>query len=367
MKKQRIFITIITILIIIYIIILKIPKNYEIDYIVNKVKINEKYDKKTKIYNYVLIYQNNEYPIFVEGKYQTKQKHIKDIQIIEDNENTCLNIDLKNTIKVICKNENELIDYRLISEELYTNNYEQTIENTLKSTYENISIYDISKQYLVWNYNGYINLSKENNKIKIFETEKYSSTNTYQSGHYLIIPDYDSSYYFKKIYLFNAKKNNITTIDFDYEISYNLLFLGTYKNKVYFLDTKNRNEYVINLKKATIKLLNEKDNNGLFYNGNKLVIEPVETILKRGNTFPSTKNNYEYELKNETLYQIINNYQIKISNKKITSIISQIEDTIYYLVEDELYSYNYNDGEKLLLKNKEWKFNYKNQIFIFNK
>ena len=95
--------------------------------------------------------------------------------------------------------------------------------------------------------------SNNNEKINILKEEKYNNQSTYQNDRYLVIPDYDSSYYFKKIYIYDTIKNNLSNITFNYEISYNLLYLGTFKNKLYFLDLKNKNEYELNLKKKTSK------------------------------------------------------------------------------------------------------------------
>ena len=89
-------------------------------------------------------------------------------------------------------------------------------------------------------------------------------------------------------------------------------------------------------------------------------------MIKNNKTFP-TNNVYKYKIINNYLYQIIEKQKIKITDKEIKDIITIINDTIFYLVDDTVYSYNYQEGEKILLKQKEWKFNYHNQIFIFNK
>lgn len=367
MKKQKLFLIISLIIIVIYIIILNIPKNYQIDYIINKVKIKEKYNKKQNQYEFIFTYQNQEYPLIIEDKYEIKQKHITNIEIKEDKQDTCLNITYKEKIYYICSDINGLKDYRLINQQLYEATYPTQEENNLEETYETIEIYDKNNIYLIWNYNGYISLNNKNTKIKLFQNEKYTSTNTYQTQNYLIIPNYDTEYYFQKIYIHDIDTNKTKIIQFDYEISYNILYLGTYKNKVYILDLKNKNEYELNFKKSTIKLINEKNNNGLYYNGEKLVTIKVDTLVKNAEKFPEKINKYNYILQDNTLYQEINGYQVKVSNHQITSIITQINDTIYYLVDHTIYSYNYNQGEKKLLKNREWKFNYINQIFIFNK
>ena len=135
---------------------------------------------------------------------------------------------------------------------------------------------------------------------------------------------------------------------------------------MYFLDLKNKNEYELNLKKKTIKHLNEKDNYGLFLNGNKLEHVKVDTLVKNEKIFVSEINN-NYTLEDNYLYKSVDRYKVKVSNQKITEIVRIINDTVYYLVDDTLYKYNEATGEEQLLKYKEWKYNYHNQIFIFNK
>ena len=113
-------------------------------------------------------------------------------------------------------------------------------------------------------------------------------------------------------------------------------------------------------------MLNEKDNYGLFLNNNKLEKEKVDNLVKNQKVFNNEINN-NYVVEDNYLYKVLNNYKIKVSNHQITSIIRIIDNDVYYLVGDTLYRYTNNNGEEKLLKHKEWKYNYKNQIFIFNK
>ena len=48
------------------------------------------------------------------------------------------------------------------------------------------------------------------------------------------------------------------------------------------------------------------------------------------------------------------------------SIVEINEDTIYFISDDTLYKYTYGKNIIPLIKNTEWKFNYNNQLFIFN-
>ena len=76
--------------------------------------------------------------------------------------------------------------------------------------------------YLIWNYNGYVKLSDNNEIIKILSNEKYNNIETYQNNTYLVIPDYDSSYYFKKFYIYDTNKNDLSILDFNYLLKINI-------------------------------------------------------------------------------------------------------------------------------------------------
>ena len=66
MKKIYIFLIIVTLIILSYLIILYIPKNYTLDYAIDKVKILEKFNKKLNQYSFILTYEDQEYPFFLE-------------------------------------------------------------------------------------------------------------------------------------------------------------------------------------------------------------------------------------------------------------------------------------------------------------
>lgn len=366
MKKIYIFLITITLLITFYLIILYTPKNYTLDYAIEKVKILESFNKKINQYNFILTYEEQDYPFFIERKYNRKRKLIQNIDIIKDDIETCLEVYIEETKKVLCSDKNGLKDYRTINEKLYNDNFSSQTENELISTYKNINIYNQEYNYLIWNYKGYIVINDQSYNLDIFKKEKYSNIETFAANEYLIIPDYDTSYYFKKMYIYNTQKDKLNTIEFDYEISYNLFSLGTHKNKVYFLDLKNKNEYEIDLKKNKIRLINEKDNDGIFYKNDKKEIIPVNSLVKNPQRF-TTYNVYNYELEENTLYQTIDNYKIKITNKNVETLVTIINDSVFYISEDTLYKYNYLEGETKILQNKEWKFNYQNAVFIFNK
>ena len=233
------------------------------------------------------------------------------------------------------------------------------------STYNKISIYNLKHDYLVWNYKGYYQILKDDNKsLDIFKKDNYKNYLSYQTEKYLIFPDYDSEYYFKKIYFYNIEDKILNNITFDNEISYDTYYLGNIDNKVYFIDKKNKCEYELNLKKKTLKIVSKNDYGIIYNNG---IWEDATLTKLINNELKFTNNSIiNYKLEDNTLYLIIDNKKIKISNENIKQIIHTNSNIVYYLSENKLYSYEYLKDETLLLKYDEWNFNYNNHIFIFN-
>ena len=89
----------------------------------------------------------------------------------------------------------------------------------------------------------------------------------------------------------------------------------------------------------------------------------MNRLLYQENTFKGTTI-LEYNIKEDGLYAIFDNHQMKIRESAPSKILSNTDNTVYYLVNDNVYSYNKEEGEKLLLNYFEWNFNSENVIFI---
>lgn len=365
MKKLYFILFLFLSLIITFLILTNSPKNYQIEYKIKDIEILEKYQKTTNDYHFILKYKGIEYPMVIQTKYSKKRKLIQSINIIEDDNDTCLMIYSKNENQTLCSDKNGLKDYHLINKELYKNNFLPMREEKIVDDYEKINIYNNNHNYVIWNYKGYININGTSfEELRLFEKENYSTLNTYQAENYLIVPDYDSKYYFNKIYIFDTEKQLLNDINFDYEISYDLLYLGVVKNKLYFIDKKNKTEYFINLKKFNLKKVKIKNDKIDFYEYKEWIQKNIKDVINKDMTFKYYES-YTYKIIDDILYQVIDDKLIKVSNQKITAIISYNNNRIYYLVGTKLYCYS-ERGEQLLLEYKEWKFNYINQIFIFD-
>ena len=72
----------------------------------------------------------------------------------------------------------------------------------------------------------------------------------------------------------------------------------------------------------------------------------------------------QYENNDGSFYQIWDGKRIKIRDNPVKSVVGYKDGTVYYLIEDCLYSFSETMGERKILQNFEWNFNYSNVIFI---
>ena len=118
MKKIVKLFLIIIVLFIIFLYVYLTPKNYDLEYNLKNVNIEEEYDKDNKYYEINFEYNNFEYKYISFDKYNKSRKIIKNIDIYEYKEYTCL-VAESDVIKLypLCKNKIGLnIDYHLVEE-----------------------------------------------------------------------------------------------------------------------------------------------------------------------------------------------------------------------------------------------------------
>lgn len=56
---------------------------------------------------------------------------------------------------------------------------------------------------------------------------------------------------------------------------------------------------------------------------------------------------------------------INIDQNENIKIVDQIDETVFYLIDDKLYSFNSKNLKKLLMQNYEWNFNSDNIFYIY--
>ena len=368
MKKLIILISTLICLFLIYLIVVLLPRDYEVLYELNGYKVKEVYNKDLGFYKFFIEKEGKVFPLISTAKYTSKRKHITKIETIAEDPYLCVSIVINKKIEPICYQNEELIDFRLTSDEV-KENYKSLIKEYIaeaSATFESVKIYNLMENaYLVWNYKGYYYLSEEQKTtINIIKKDEYNNLLAYKINNYLITPNYDSEYFFKEYQVLNIKNLELSVLPTEAEIAYSSYYPGSMKDDVYLVDKKNKREYKINVKKNQVKEIGSEHKHGTWYNNgwetislNKLVNNEISFVQNQI---------HNYKLINKKLYYVIDDYLISISSGNVKSIVEQNNEEIYYLIDATLFMYSKTTGEVKLIENSEWNFNFQNKIFIFD-
>ena len=362
--KPQFKLYLVIILLIGLIIFLFMPKNYTKKYTRDNYQIVEKYNKKLKRYSLSISLDDKVYEYNFDNKYMGK-KIIKRIETLSSDNTSCIVNHIKNKKEIVlCSKDNSNIDFRLVNEidlTAYRNN-----RNYESKKIDNITTYDLlNKNYLIWNYNSFKYIEKNNSgNIKLFDSDLYNISLATIVNNYLVIPNYDSQYNFKEVYIINLKNKNKETWKLNYEVSFESYVLGTYKNSIYLVDKKNKVEYELNVKKKTMDEIGNEGRDGKILVNNKF--EKI-SMLKLINNMMSFTNveDQEFVLEGNKLYLKTDNTKVLLSNSGVTKIVNKTKDYVYYLVKDDLYYYDQEQGEVKVMTSFEWNFNSNNTIFIY--
>ena len=367
MTRRGKYTIILFLFLILLITILKLlPKNYKLEYKINKYKVVEKYIKKDKMYLFTISNKKKTYEIISTENYSNKRKLITKITDYKDDNTSCIIIKsekIKNNI--LCLKDGKKIDYNLTT--LLPKKYYKEYKKNEKE-YDNINVNLIdNKTYLVWNYTGYYKLNREKTEnIKLFKKDVYNPILSIILDKYIVIADYNQKYNFNKLLKVNIENGKIDFIDLKYDISFDSAILGTYKNNIYILDEKNKKEYEINIKSEECNVIN-KNGYGRILKNEKWEKYKLNKIITDHIIFTSDKYN-EYRIDKELyLYQKNIKKPILLSNKEIKNIVYENEEEVYYIVGENLYKYNFEYGENKVLDYFELNFNYDNMILIYDK
>jgi len=372
LKKSAIIIILIFLVFLIALIIFLISlfknKSYSLEYDIGDFRISENFDSKENLYYYEIAYNKTKYNFIYSSEYLKDKKLISDIKKYEEDNYLCLSIEsssIKNN--PLCSKDDEVIDVHLVPESLQKKLNINSISEE-ETTYENYKIYNTDNKVLIWSYKGFNYLNKtEPEFIKLFNKDIYNMPLTTKINNYILIPDYNESYSFNKIYLLNLENLKIEDWNLEYDISFDSYALGYNDKSVFIVDKKNEIEYELVPHKKKMRILATSNKNGLIYkNGTSEEISMKKLVTTEYEfTYP---NNYHYYLEDKTLYLTYLDYSIptKISNNEVDSIVHIKEDNIYYLVKDTLYKYNLYYGEVKLIEYDDWEFNYNNLIFLNN-
>lgn len=342
-------------------------KSYSVEYNIDDFNVSENYISERKEYYYEITYEKVSYAFMYPSKLLKGNKLIKDIDLYTYEDYTCLTIESDNIeSNPLCSYNGEQIDYRLSPVELELPIRKKIIEDN--SEYENYTIYNKDENILIWNYKGFNYINKDKiEKINIFNKDIYNVSLLARVNNYVIIPDYEQSYTFNKIYIINLDNLKVDTWKIKYDISFESYILGTNNKSIFLVDKKNKIEYELVPSKKKMRINAQGNRKGIIYLDGELDKQSVSSIINTNQVF-TYQNDYQYKINNNKLYlsYLDNKHQILVSDNEIKEIVYINNGDVYYLVDDTLYKYNLEYGETKLVTFSEWKYNYQNSIIIYN-
>jgi hypothetical protein len=170
----------------------------------------------------------------------------------------------------------------------------------------------------------------------------------------------------------------------EYELSTNIYFNGTYKNKVYLLDCSTNKQYKVDIRDERL-LEVSKENKVKYYDGDKLKDMKLESIsnsnilfsraikndkiTKLYDTTDIKENNGHYYFKDKegNFYRSLNNdykNSILLFNLNGLEEWSVVNDTIFGIYEDKLYMYDDSYGLYPIIIYNEFTYKTKNMYGV---
>lgn len=359
MKRLVLLMAIIVLSLLIFIYNFFKPRDYTLNYQVSDYKITEKYLKKYHTYYFQITDEVYSFDFTQKSKYTIDRKLITKL-VTDDN---CITPYFKNkTTNKVCAFNNEDAYY----EEVFNaNNSEE-----LLTTKNNTKIYNyLNNLYAIWNYKGIDVLEKNNSRsLEIFNKDVYNNNLMVLLNEYLVFPNYNDGYEYEELIIINLNNLKKSIIKLDKSISNNSYILGTYKKSIFIVDRKNKIEYELNPYIKKIRVVGNENKMGKIYYLDGFDEISINDLVT--NTLSFTYDSlYHYKVIDNTLYLTYFNSGLltRVNDFDDGYAVKINDDKIYYLKSDTLYFYSPSTGNKVLLKNFEWHFNYENKIFILEK
>ena len=367
-QRRRLALLLIIILIIVLVLFFLFQrKDYTVTYSVNDYEITESYHKEEDYYSFIIKKGETEHFAIVYNQHFSSKKNIDQITEYQTQTESCITISSnKVRIEPLCTKEETQISYHLVSDEMKEKLgvTSETKEDTILTTYNNINVYHYrNHDYYIWNYRGFYHINENTTEnIQLFDKDIYNPTLITQVNDTLVIPDYNADYYFDKVILLDMNTGRTTTWTLETSIYFDSAVLGVYQGDLYIIDKHEKTEWQLNIAKQKQERAGTEQKGGKIYD-HEWTNVTMNRLLYQENTFKGTTI-LEYNIKEDGLYAIFDNHQMKIRESAPSKILSNTDNTVYYLVNDNVYSYNKEEGEKLLLNYFEWNFNSENVIFI---
>lgn len=391
--------------------ILFLVNNHKIRYSVktddNSFMIDEQYKKQGKYNMYYLKLTDKDQNSFVASYdigYNRESQIVKDVKIYNDGEIYCIAPILKNKQigYISCRKGQNQVSVTYLHqignnnvnsfiEALKSGGYslynELDINNSIVKTENNVSIYNnlSDKLYIsMWGYKGPYVLNKDNIVYKdVLANDIYFNTYGILCNRYYVILGVDGNE-INSYYVINIKDGGKAEKEIEYNISKNIYINGIHNNKIYFTDTDNRVQYMIDPAREKIEEAGS-GSDALYYDGKEMQHVDISSLVNEKKYFIekaisqdliSINGNYNYiESYGNYYYQEGSNiYQVLDAYKENKILVLSFNDfkelkvknnNIFGISGDTVYMYNNETGLRKVATNRELNYNYSNIYDIY--
>ena len=344
----------------------------------------------------------------ITDNYGRNKNIIKNIHYYEDDRVICIApFDRKNEpiIKILCKMDGILYNYQTSSnselesfvDSLTTYGYqrEELIFPQIREKLGDNNLYNTMNdihQLILWNQNGIYVADKDKvEKIEIFLRNHYDNPLGRVVGDYYFLPNYDRKFVFENIYLVHLDSLVSKSVKLKNDVSYNAYIQGIVDKDLYFYDKEHKKQYLIDTSAKKMELFTEEKN---FYNNykfTKIETEKFDDELTFNNDFiiPEEFDKIIYTKVDKVLGDTDGYYYVyeesgdftsiyradSINPENLKLIITEIEfkeavyidDYVYFIAAEKLYSYHDKTGKVKIINNFEFNFNYHNVFDVRKK
>ena len=396
--------------------VLLFVKHYDYEYIFTKGKkeynISEKYNYIDGKHIYDISIKdknNNEYIYIINHNYHKEKEILEDLLVFNKDKATCIFPIFKDKItsNIVCNvdgnmksytalvNENNSFVYEL-QEKIIKKGYKVPAFTVKDSTKEKSNIVTKIKYYtdfipnyniLVWGYKGVFSVNKNDVTVNDFLKSDIYDTKYLTVGkkNMYLIDSESGMQSFDKIYAMDLKNGKTSIVDvIEENISSNSYFNGVYDNTVYFTDCNGNHQYKFNEGSSTVEKIDSKGYLK-YYNGRGIVNEAVDDIANSNVRFnkniindeitkiyntadiKKSNNHYYFRTNDGKFYLALdNNYKktvLLFSNPSMKEWIV-VNDTIFGIIGNTLYVYNYDYGLKPLIIYDEFNYHTDNMFGV---
>ena len=389
MKKNKYFLIILFIIMIIPFISKTLEKNHKSSYKKNNYNINESFYIRNKkhYYDFIISNKKEKYTYTIEENINKRKKVIKEIKKYKSNNITCVLPIYKKRINLntYCLEDNKQVsnyylkdnkDYKKIVSKLKKYKIEIPYSNDDNTDYKKIKVYqkNIMDNYafIIWDYKGiYILKNNELKYQKFLNNDLYENIMSTVNSRYYVLFDNSNVMGIEKIHYYDLINNKYNSFKLEKRISKDSYINGVVDDLIYVTDNSKKIEYALNIKKKKIEVVGKDEEYIKYSNNKKEVLNKSDFFMKKqlfNNELLDNKKisnspfikeyNYNYFIDNNRMFNKLNN-----ENNVLLFGLNDIkkwyvyEKDILLISNDELYLYNDKTGLRKIIEYNELKYN----------